>query len=493
MNGNDIASLSNDDTVFPSPSSLQSAGTPLSACGAGTMKPKETKKKHRNYWGAPVENLHLQRKVSTHRHEKADAPKSECSASSLDPSEKRHYDSGRFDQPGSSAGSTTSSVGEGSIEDAPSNFSRALLRVGVPTPVGSKPGLYSVRIRRASLGQPFGVTFAAAAQAGGVITVAEDLPHLGMRSGDQLIQVNGEQPGSVENCRNMLAKAANVLLMLQHQEGLSPMPMITEDIESSRPIVAAVLEGTPFFPTIDCRPACTGCVDEAGGTDILDVIMPLGKGHVAQKALPSEIYAPMRVLLSASPPVLTDASRGEFMVEMRRSSLKQAFGVIFVATPTDEAGLCIAEDMPHVGLRMGDRVVSINDLPIASVTKCRQELATSMVLRLVLRRVLIPVSIPTSLEPIDERGHPACAAEFVDVPCPPASGLRPVAVPEIRVQRTLTDSMTCRPSAPSSLWSWLFHSPTWCAPIADSPSVQVLAEERPFVETYNGSVSVYPC
>lgn len=366
------------------------------------------------------------------------------SASSLDNSENSflntHFDSGRFEHAASSAGSDASSYEGGlSIEDSTASFSRALLKVGVPTPVGSKPGLYSVRIRRASLRQSFGVVLVA--KRGGDISVAEDLPHLGMRSGDQLVEVNGERPQHVERCRSLLAKASNVLLVLQHRGDPGRTPMLAQETECGHP--------TP---------------SHTGG------------------------YTPLRVLLSASPPVLTDASNGEFAVEICRSSLKQRFGVTFTehlcTAPGEQNCLCISEDMPHIGLRMGDRVLSINDVPVASVVKCRQELADSMVLRLILRRVLAPLSMPTFLEPIDERGHPTSANVVADARRPVAAGLRPFVAPEMRLGKQHPEPLD-RPCSPLTLWG-LLSAPLCCASVQGG---RAEFDEVAFVESQKDSMS----
>merc|ERR1712079_875521 len=60
----------------------------------------------------------------------------------------------------------------------------ALLKASPPTPVGTIKGRYSIRIKRATLRQPFGLAFQATEGAvdsrlGGFsgITIAEELPH----------------------------------------------------------------------------------------------------------------------------------------------------------------------------------------------------------------------------------------------------------------------------------------------------------------------------
>lgn len=438
---------------------------------------------------------------------------------------------------GSSKGWATSSVAS-SMDDPSSNFSRALLKVGVPTPVGSTPGRYSIRIRRASLRQPLGVTFFA--NEANQITIRDELPHLGLRRGDQLIQVNGEKPQTVDKCRSMLAKSTNVLLTLQHREieGAGTLEdaereLTVEagsDLATPRPQHGQTAPATEASQVPDpngakagndqdvalasffCRPQCIegpGASNDEALVDIAPLSRPPGDVPVpeslqADAQRRTAVDESLRTLLSASPPVVTDSSKGEFTVEISRSSQKQRFGVSFVNKPRstregespDTYGLCIADDMPHIGLRMGDHVLSMNGIPTASVAKCRVELEHAMVLKLCLRRTVAALTVPTFLEPIDEvdgrtaaggNGSTETVMEAVDQPRPIASGLRPIGVPEMtagakKSMKTLKVS-TVSESAALSLWRWLIDAPLCCSPMEEPPAE---FREVPFVEHHAG-------
>mmetsp|Transcript_70432 Transcript_70432/g.199727 ORF Transcript_70432/g.199727 Transcript_70432/m.199727 type:complete len:452 (-) Transcript_70432:155-1510(-) len=192
-------------------------------------------------------------------------------------------------------------------------------------------GRYTVKIRRASLRQPFGVTFDAAETRDrqlARITVAEELPHLGMAKGDNLIVVNNKQPSSITECRSILQKAMSIHLTLERNP---------DQVNAPPP-----------------------------------------------KRLP---HGP---LLSVTPAVITNARRGEFKVSMHRSSVRQRFGLGFHAVQPrrrgEEPPILISESLPHLALRRADRLVSLNGVRPGSKAICAQILGSAVTIDLVLRR-----------------------------------------------------------------------------------------------------------
>eukprot|EP00747_Dinoflagellata_sp_TGD_P186148 gnl/TRDRNA2_/TRDRNA2_43039_c0_seq1.p1 gnl/TRDRNA2_/TRDRNA2_43039_c0~~gnl/TRDRNA2_/TRDRNA2_43039_c0_seq1.p1 ORF type:complete len:368 (-),score=63.77 gnl/TRDRNA2_/TRDRNA2_43039_c0_seq1:196-1251(-) len=212
---------------------------------------------------------------------------------------------------------------------------RTLLKCSPPMPVGSNR--YCVRLRRASLRIPFGITFAADQSA---ITIAEELPHLGMGKYDELVLVNNLKPGTVDDARRLLLQSLSLELYLQKRE-----PGGSSSWSSG---------GLSSFAC--CRPRLDGM--------------------------------PMTELLSATNPVATDV-HGEFEITIVRRSLSQKFGVGFTAQQRGarrSAVIIISEDIPDYGLRMGDRLMSINNAPVANAMECRRFLERLMQITLLMKR-----------------------------------------------------------------------------------------------------------
>lgn len=214
-----------------------------------------------------------------------------------------------------------------------------LLKSSPPAQVGNVKGRYVLRVIRASLKQPYGITFDANEARGGmlsVISVAEDLPHLGIRKWDELLSVNGAQPRSIQECRGMLQEALSIVLVLQRR----------------------------------------GVNSQA----------PPPKPHIAVASL----AAVDRILLSVSKAVVSDPRRGEFKMSIHRNSLKQKFGLAFEAvlskTRVQELSILISEDLPHLALIRNDRLYIINGIRPRSRKVCAQILNSAMTVNLTFRR-----------------------------------------------------------------------------------------------------------
>jgi len=238
--------------------------------------------------------------------------------------------------------------GEDHLQDLP------LLKVSLPTPVGSVAGRYCLSMWRAARKQLFGVNFNAAPTSGGrpgAITVADGCSHLGLGQSDRLLTINNVQPESVAQCVKILSESTSIVLVLQ-QSGT----VVTEnDGQAWRPQGGA-----------DCW-QCRERRRERGG------------GGLVPEA--------SRVLLSLARPVVTDAAKGEFELELRRDSAQQRFGLPFTAEVQAELPVVfLKEDMPHLALLEGDRVVRINGEPVDSMQRCKRILNSAMSLKLVLKR-----------------------------------------------------------------------------------------------------------
>lgn len=224
-----------------------------------------------------------------------------------------------------------------------------LLKADPPTLVGGAAECYSVYIRRASLCQRYGVSFDAAETVDRrlwAITIAEDLPYLGIGRGDQVVSVNQRVPRSVDECRSILERAMSIDLVLQRRQ---------PDKWASRPSGKA-----------------------AGG-----------------------------VLLSVTQATITDARIGEFRLTMHRNSQRQRFGLVFEPIPPkrrgEELAIIVADDMPHLALQRGDRLVSLNGVRIRNKRICSQILGTAMSLHLIMRREHGSLSsLEHQVEPLDD-------------------------------------------------------------------------------------------
>jgi len=278
---------------------------------------------------------------------------------------------------------------------------RPLLRVSPPTPVGPVTGRYSVRIKRASLKQPFGVAFQAEDD---VISIAEDLPHLGLRRFDQLVTVNAVRPDSVKECKRILADSATLELVLQHREAFGDAPgppsravpvlscWTCSALTNADVVVSTRENPVQGFGDVGC------CVP----------LIPVIRGR---NTISTQNQLPMRTLLSVTPIRVLDEFNGEYEIMMQRASLKQRFGVSFTAEQvqknrgdTPSKRIVASEDMLHIGLRKGDQLLVINNIAPSVGTECRQILERSMSVHMKLRRDMqryatTPASI---LEPVEE-------------------------------------------------------------------------------------------
>jgi len=85
-----------------------------------------------------------------------------------------------------------------------------------------------------------------------------------------------------------------------------------------------------------------------------------------------------------------DSRRGEFKVSIYRNTVRQPFGLDFDATPSrtrlGDCVISVAEDFPHLALKKGDCIVSINGVQARSKVFCKKILACAMTIDLVVTR-----------------------------------------------------------------------------------------------------------
>lgn len=148
---------------------------------------------------------------------------------------------------------------------------------------------------------------------------------MGIRKGDMLVTINGKEPAKVSELGPIIGQALTIVLVLRR----------TDDFDVPFPVVAVPL-------------------------------------------------------LSVAPAVVRDSMRGEFKVSIFRNTVRQPFGLDFDTTPSHaRLGDCVvsvAEDLPHLALKKGDRIVSMNGVQARSKVLCKKILACAMTLDLVVTR-----------------------------------------------------------------------------------------------------------
>uniref|UniRef100_A0A7S0B844 PDZ domain-containing protein n=1 Tax=Pyrodinium bahamense TaxID=73915 RepID=A0A7S0B844_9DINO len=134
-------------------------------------------------------------------------------------------------------------------------------------------------------------------------------------------------------------------------------------------------------------------------------------------------------LLKASPPTPVGRIAGRYKVNLWRSSGGQPYGISF-GSGSRAGEIVIAEDAPHLGLRKGDEVISINGQYVERVRECGQILTNSRDLELQLyhrepaddaeaEHHLTPLcgmcreshGLPTCCEPCFNPPEPRCRAQ----------------------------------------------------------------------------------
>jgi len=270
-----------------------------------------------------------------------------------------------------------------------------LLVASQPPDLQAFGGRYTMAIKRASLKQPFGLSFHGTEGSDrqlSKISIAQDFPQFGIQRFDELVFVNQRRPKSIQECRSILQEALSLTLVLERR------PHETE------------------IETIACPDPCgkTGCA-------------------AACSNKPSEA---MRHVLAITKPTVLDHDRLEFEVVVQRCSLAQKLGISFhtnckkdkdkereieIASSMAKGGrrqpvypfcggirgkhsletseasqkqkkkdntldIKVGTSLPHMGLKRGDKLVSINGVVPKSKMKCLRIYQSSLVVKMVFRR-----------------------------------------------------------------------------------------------------------
>lgn len=233
-----------------------------------------------------------------------------------------------------------------------------LLSVSQPVPCGT--GQFRLRLVRSSHRQPFGLTFEAI---DGRIVVLEDQPQLALQRNDQVLSINGLETISAERCMRILMSSLAVdFLMLRRDASAN-------DADN----------GVNFGAFAACMPND----NESRPAPFCRIEGSRGAGAVH-----------LRPVLSASRPRITNVTRCEFQVVLQRSSKEQKFGLTFstevpgARRQNDKVTIFIKQDMPHLGLQKGDRLISLNgvDATVAGPEECHTRISECLQVELVLRR-----------------------------------------------------------------------------------------------------------
>lgn len=256
---------------------------------------------------------------------------------------------------------------------------RPLLKASPPMPVGSYVGRYRVRIWRASARQTFGINFKVSEN---IITIGEDLPHLGLRQHDELVSVNGRKAVHVDECRRLLGESLSIDMVLQHRE-MEEVMQANEGVSCTWSLFGASSGSKTAAP----QSGGGGCSDPWCFTR-------------QQTGGPVQ---PLRVLLSATPPatvpvgmtVANDEDGGvEFEVTLQRASLRQRFGMNFAFEPQlpslknkKAPRILISEDCYPTGLIQDDVVLAVNGVTYERAAECQKILERAMTVTMRLKRL----------------------------------------------------------------------------------------------------------
>lgn len=230
--------------------------------------------------------------------------------------------------------------------DDEGNDLKPLLWVSEPRFEEGSTRQFVVMIGRSSTDQRFGLTFSA--KSDGKIIVAEDTQQFGIAKGDVVLGINGRsQSLTVENCMRVLKSSLKIelsLLRISHESQLK--------------------QGKPLAGQISQRSLRSNTVRQ--GVKCMDLL-----AGSPQQPLPSG---------------------DQFSVRISRATCHVKFGLNLRSVNSDPTGHCLtsaiycAEDMPHLGLKKDDKIVSLNGRAVSNLTECQHLFDTSMSVELLLER-----------------------------------------------------------------------------------------------------------
>lgn len=217
---------------------------------------------------------------------------------------------------------------------------------------------FTLTIGRSSTHQRFGLTFNATSD--DRIVIAQDAWQFGIIKGDVVLGINGSHKLTVEKCQRILSCTLKIelsLLRIDFDEQLH------RSKDTSKPLIWPIGQKSSWTTRQGRR-----CLD----------------------------------LLAVSPQQpLSDGPEDQlFTVGIRRATCNQKFGLnlrgIQNSNLKDVNGnatgksstsvIYCAENMPHLGLRVGDQVLSINGRKVCNVKQCCQILDASMRVELLVKR-----------------------------------------------------------------------------------------------------------
>jgi len=319
------------------------------------------------------------------------------------------YRSGRStgDACKNSGSSTTSTLATPMPSSLPSPEHRlaSLLKASPPHPIGRVPGRYRVQLWRASLAQPFGIGLITA-ESGIGVCISTDAVHLGLRKGDEVLNMNQKRVNSVSDCNHLMANSHSLEMQLHHREG---------QVETRFEDACALCGNIP--ESMNSPVCCDMCLNPPE---------PKCRAH----------SWPLRDMLLTSGPIPLD-DNGTFSLQIIRMSQQQPFGLVFALSSPDNkatetmsrssakpscgsesttaswgdrpdtpsvtndtasipdigvdaatAGqqLFIKGNLQQFGLMDGDQLMQINGVPINEVEVCKDMLKNAMTLTLDFRR-----------------------------------------------------------------------------------------------------------
>jgi len=225
-----------------------------------------------------------------------------------------------------------------------------LLKATTPVPTGWLRGQFRLTLQRATPYQPFGITFLAS-DARSRFVIAEDLPHLGLEKGDELVTINQASPSSIHDVRKILKHSMTSELTIWRQ--------VQETGEVKQRPFTCCAAGQP---------------------------QPAEDGSGKPRPVPE---VKNKLLLAMLRPQVINEDKGEFRLVMQRFSLTQQFGLEFVSEPSKRkpaSMVVLPADFPHLGLRKGDRLISINGVEPRTLVHCQHIYDNSLNLTLIFRR-----------------------------------------------------------------------------------------------------------
>jgi len=222
-----------------------------------------------------------------------------------------------------------------------------LLWVSAPMFRGDTTRQFAVTIGRSSIKQRFGLTFTATAA--GKVVIAEDAKQFGIIKGDVVLGINDRSHSlTADKIMRVMKSSLKIelsLLRVAHSSQIDYGKPLTWPID--RKSVWSTREGVR-------------CVD----------------------------------LLAVSPQQPSPAGpEDQFTVTLIRATCYLKFGLDLRSDNIDRTGhdlgskVYCAKDMPHLGLKKDDHILSINGRAITNMTECQHVLDTSMSVELLLKRL----------------------------------------------------------------------------------------------------------